>query len=59
MINENGGLTKKQIIWWLNEALNNLTPADVYARRSKMILTRREKIKQRTLQIRRINYLQI
>ena len=36
-----------------HEALNNMTPADVYAGRTEQILTKREEIKQRTLQIRR------
>jgi transposase InsO family protein len=39
-----------------HEALNNLTPADVYCGRSREILTRREKIKKITmLQRRRYN----
>ena len=37
----------------LHEALNNVTPADVYEARRLAILTRREQIKRRTLQQRR------
>ena len=36
-----------------HESLNNVKPVDVYEGRSKQILERREKIKQRTLQMRR------
>ena len=40
-----------------HEALQNLTPADVYYGRSRDILTRRKKIKKQTmLQRRRYNY---
>ncbi len=41
-----------------HESLNNLTPADVYFR-GKEVLSRREKIKQETLQARRIFNLQL
>jgi putative transposase len=41
-----------------HEALNNLTPADVYFGRAKEVQTRREAIKQQTLQIRRQQYRQ-
>jgi len=36
-----------------HESLNNLTPADVYAGRSRQILTERDRIKKKTMQIRR------
>jgi len=36
-----------------HESLNNLKPVDVYEGRGKQILDRREKIKQRTLRMRR------
>jgi len=36
-----------------HESLSNLTPADVYYGRGQTILEKREKIKQRTLAIRR------
>ena len=36
-----------------HESLNNVKPVDVYEGRSRQILDRREKIKQRTLQLRR------
>ncbi len=40
-----------------HEALNNLTPADVYYGRSRDILTRRKRIKKQTMiQRRRDNY---
>ena len=42
-----------------HEALNNLTPADVYFERSKEVLSRREKIKEETIQTRRIFNLQL
>ncbi len=42
-----------------HEALDNLTPADVYSGRSEEILSRREKIKQQTLQNRRQFNLQM
>ena len=41
-----------------HEALHNLTPADVYFGRAKEVQTRREAIKQQTLQIRRQQYRQ-
>jgi putative transposase len=37
-----------------HESLNNLTPADVYFGRAKEVLTRRERIKRRTMQQRRL-----
>ena len=40
-----------------HESLNNLTPADVYAGRSRKILNKREEIKQKTLQIRPMHNL--
>jgi len=40
-----------------HESLNNLTPADVYAGRDKLILTERERIKAETMKIRRIQDL--
>ena len=36
-----------------HEALNNVTPADVYYGRDQKILMRREKIKKKTMQLRR------
>ena len=36
-----------------HEALNNVTPADVYYGRSQKILNKREKIKKKTMQLRR------
>jgi putative transposase len=36
-----------------HEALNNVTPSDVYHGRDQQILTRREKIKKKTMQLRR------
>ena len=36
-----------------HEALNNVTPADVYYGRHREILTRREEIKKKTMQLRR------
>ena len=36
-----------------HEALNNVTPADVYYGRDQKILRRREKIKRKTMQLRR------
>lgn len=41
-----------------HESLNNLTPADVYFGRAKEVLTKRDRIKQRTLQQRRLQNLQ-
>ena len=40
-----------------HESINNLTPADVYAGRGEEILTKREKIKQQTMKIRRMKNL--
>lgn len=42
-----------------HESLNNLTPADVYFGRAKEVLTRRDHIKRRTLQQRRLHNLQL
>ena len=39
-----------------HEALNNLTPADVYFGRAQQILTRRDTIKEQTLALRRAQY---
>jgi putative transposase len=41
-----------------HESLDNLTPADVYFGRAKEVLTRRDHIKRRTLQQRRLQNLQ-
>ena len=41
-----------------HESLDNLTPADVYFGRAKEVLTRRDDIKKRTLQQRRLHHLQ-
>ncbi|MBN8635127.1 MAG: transposase [Anaerolineae bacterium] len=40
-----------------HEALDNLTPADVYFGRAKTIVSQRHEVKQRTLQQRRATYL--
>jgi len=40
----------------LHESLNNLTPADVYFGRGREILNRRERIKQNTIEHRRLQY---
>jgi transposase InsO family protein len=42
-----------------HESLNNLTPADIYFGRRKEVLSRREKIKEETIQARRIFNLQL
>ena len=42
-----------------HEALENLTPADVYAGKSEEVLTRRETIKRETLQARKTFNLQL
>ena len=39
-----------------HESLQNLTPADVYYGRAQSILNRRERIKQKTLNLRRLKY---
>ena len=39
-----------------HEALDNLTPADVYFGRGRQIVTQREVIKRRTLELRRAEY---
>jgi putative transposase len=41
-----------------HESLDNLTPADVYFGRAKEVLTKRDYIKRRTLQQRRLQNLQ-
>lgn len=41
-----------------HESLDNLTPADVYFGRTKEVLTKREEIKRRTMQQRRLQNLQ-
>jgi transposase InsO family protein len=40
-----------------HESIDNLTPADVYAGRRKEILNKREKIKQKTMKLRRMKNL--
>ena len=40
-----------------HESLDNLTPADVYLGRAKEVLTKRDRIKQHTLQQRRLHNL--
>ena len=40
-----------------HESLDNLTPADVYFGRDKQILKERRKIKEKTLEERRKNYI--
>jgi hypothetical protein len=40
-----------------HESIDNLTPADVYAGRREKILNKREEIKQKTLQMRRMKNL--
>jgi putative transposase len=42
-----------------HESLGNLTPADVYFRRSAVIIERRNDIKKRTIQNRRLRHMQI
>lgn len=42
-----------------HESLANLTPADVYFGRVKEVQTRREQIKQRTLETRRLEHLRV
>lgn len=42
-----------------HESRNNLTPADVYFSRAKEVLTRRDHIKRRTLQQRRLHNSQM
>ena len=42
-----------------HESLNNLTPADVYFGRAKEVLTKRDHIKRRTLQQRRLHSLHL
>jgi hypothetical protein len=41
-----------------HESLNNVTPADVYFGRDKAILKQRERIKQKTLEMRRLHHTQ-
>jgi len=40
-----------------HESLNNLTPANVYFGRGQSILQRRETIKRRTIELRRLQHL--
>jgi len=42
-----------------HESLDNLTPADVYSGRAKEVLTRRDEIKRKTLQQRRLQNMQV
>jgi len=42
--------------WRYHESLNNLTPADVYFRRAQAILQKRENIKRRTIELRRLQH---
>jgi transposase InsO family protein len=39
-----------------HESLNNVTPADVYFGRAQSIISRRERIKRKTIQMRRLQY---
>ena len=39
-----------------HESLNNLTPADVYFGRGRIILLKRKRIKRQTMQYRRLQY---
>ena len=39
-----------------HESLNNVTPADVYFGRTQSIINRRERIKQKTIEYRRLQY---
>jgi hypothetical protein len=39
-----------------HESLQNLTPADVYFGRGETILNQRERIKQKTIETRRLQY---
>ncbi|MEM7472938.1 MAG: integrase core domain-containing protein, partial [Pseudomonadota bacterium] len=39
-----------------HESLNNVTPADVYFGQDKVILKKRERIKQKTLEARRLHH---
>ena len=41
-----------------HESLNNVTPADVYFGRDKAILQQRERIKRKTLEVRRLHHRQ-
>jgi putative transposase len=40
------------------ESINNVTPADVYFGRDKAILQQRERIKRKTLEMRRLHHRQ-
>jgi putative transposase len=39
-----------------HESLSNVTPADVYFGRAQSIIKRREKIKEKTIELRRLQY---
>jgi putative transposase len=41
-----------------HESLNNVTPSDVYFGRAKAILQKKERIKRKTLQARRLHHSQ-
>ena len=41
---------------WYHESLNNVTPSDVYFGRAQAILNQRERIKRKTLEIRRLQH---
>ena len=41
-----------------HESINNVTPADVYFGRDKAILKKRERIKRKTLETRRLHHRQ-
>ena len=39
-----------------HESLNNVTPADVYTGRNVRIIEERQRIKERTMKLRKLNY---